>query len=588
LRRLSPAQRWAIIVALGALLVAAIDIWWFDTYRAGFPFDIDEAGYTAFGLADHLGGQANGVKGWWDSIQGQPTFAPLVPALTSLTLYVHTGLLNGFAVLAAFAVVLAMASYGIGQRLTGARLGAFAALVVATLPGTFFFAREYIYALPSAALLSCAVFALLRSDGLRARRWAIACGAAIGLLLLARTMTIGFVPGLLLAALVVLVLRAGDDLRARLVNFGLLILVAIAVAATWYARNLVSVYHYLTGYGYGNQAKNYGEQHALVSWGRLRGPGERLIVENLFLPLALLVLAGLIALGVIAVKKLIPAETRRAVAKRLASSDAFSVTLVFVVGYAALMSSQNSGNGFTIPLAVLLPPLAVMALRRFPAMAAPTVGLVAVIAVVNVVSTATIWSTASHPRLLSVPLLHAGLPITSGMPVAVDNIRQQVPGPRTVFDDSDKRWLQADDRVADLLVDELAGPYGELPPVAFASRNHVLNTNTVQVRLLMRYQRAIAFTQLLAEPRNSVANYVDEMTDPKLGIPTALVTMNTERGDYTPRVSQAKAESAGKRLGFHKIREITLPDGRRLRLWVKQAPGSAAPTAKPAFQSTEP
>lgn len=66
-----------------------------------------------------------------------------------------------------------------------------------TSSGAFVFAREYVFALPAAALLSCAVYALLRSDALRARYWAIACGVTLGLMVLARAMTIAFVPGVL-------------------------------------------------------------------------------------------------------------------------------------------------------------------------------------------------------------------------------------------------------------------------------------------------------------------------------------------------------------------------------------------------------
>ena len=91
-------------------------------------------------------------------------------------------------------VLLTFATYGIGERLAGPRLGALAALVVATSHGTFIFAREYIFALPTAALLACAMYALLRSERLEIRRWAIACGAALGLMVLARTMACGLRP----------------------------------------------------------------------------------------------------------------------------------------------------------------------------------------------------------------------------------------------------------------------------------------------------------------------------------------------------------------------------------------------------------
>src|ERR1700710_79131 len=301
-RTLSERARGALVVAAGLLIVAAIDVWWVATYRHGYPLNIDEAGYTNIGLVDWLGLRNGGLHGWWEAVQTQTPNAPLVPALTSLVLVVKAGVMEGFTTLLAFWILLGFASYGIGERLAGPRLGAFAALVVAVAPGSFLFGREYVFAMPAAALLACAVYALLRSEGLQVRRWAIACGAALGLLLLTRTMTVAFVPGVLAAAGLALVVRPGP-LPRGLLNLGLLALSGAAVAATWYVRNLQPVVDYLTGYGYGSQADLYGE-NPLLSWGRLRGVAEKIASDDLLLPLALLVLIGLVALAVAAIRAL--------------------------------------------------------------------------------------------------------------------------------------------------------------------------------------------------------------------------------------------------------------------------------------------
>jgi 4-amino-4-deoxy-L-arabinose transferase-like glycosyltransferase len=571
-QRASAKARWALVVAVGALILAAINVWWFETYRHGYPFDIDEAGYTTFGLIDYLGLKYNGIHGWWSAIQGQPTFAPLVPALTSLVVYVKPGLMDGFAVLSGFLVVLAMATYGTGVRLVGPRLGALAALVTAALPGAFTFSREYIYALPVAALLVCAVYALLRSDGLRIRRWAIACGVAIGLMLLARTMAIAYVPGVLVAALTVLIARGHNDFAKRIVNLALLVAVAVGVAAIWYARNLQSVIKYLTNYGYGSQSRFYGAKHSLISWGRLRTVADRLVASDLLFPLALLFSAALVALLVVVIRRLRPPRTRWAVLKHLAATDALSVALVFLVGYGALMSSQNGGDGFTFPLAALLPVLAVLALRSFPSALVPSIAALGLITAVNLVSTSDIWAAASHPRLLSVPLIDESFLVTNGVPNAVEQFREQVPGPESIFDAQDSRWLRADKMVANALA-ALYGPDGEAPVVAFASRSRALNTNTVQLASVMKYNRGIPFNQFLAEPNDSVATYVKQLTNPDpevaAGIPTVLITTSRNTGDFSPVVTQTFAETAARRVGFRKIRTMTMPDGRDLYIWQK-------------------
>jgi hypothetical protein len=588
-QRASPAARWGLLVGLAALAFAVLNVWWFLTYRHGYPFDIDEAGYTNFGLADYLGLKNGGLNGWWESIQHQGTFAPLAPALTSLLVYVHPGVLNGFLTLTAFMFVLVLATYGIAERLAGPKLGALAALVTATLPGTFAFSREYIFAMPTAALLACAVFALLRSDGMKRRRWAIACGVAIGLMLLARTMAITYVPGVLCAALIVMVIRGRGqgDLAKRTLNLALLVLSAVAVAATWYARNLGSVVDYLTNYGYGKQSQFYGRNHALLSWGRLRSVGEHMVSEDLFLPLATVVLVGLSALAVVAFRRLRSERGGSEALMRLAPSDAVSVSLVFLVGYAGLMSSQNGGDGFTFPLAALLPVLAVLALRQFPPAIKPAIAVLALIALVNTVSTATIWSTASHLRQVSLPGLSESLPVTKGVPKGVFAIRSQLPGPETVFDSQDAQWLEADTRVARLL-NGLYGP-GEAPPlVAYASRNRSLNPNTVQLATITDYQRAMPLLQMEADPNDSVATYREQLTDPKTGDASVLITMSSTEDDFPPTITQSRAVRAAKQLSFHRIRRLTLPDGRRLYIWRKASAARIPSSPRSAASGSAP
>src|SRR5262249_22525421 len=159
-------------------------------------------------------------------------------------------------------------------------------------------------ALPTAAFLACAVYAVLRSDGMRRRRWAIAAGAALGLMLLSRTMAVAFVPGVYAAALLAMLARERTALGSRFLNLGLLTLTGAAVAATWYVKTLQPVLDYLTGFGYGAQSAYYGEQHAVISWGRFKSVAEKMIASDLLVPLAAAILLGLIALCVVAVHRL--------------------------------------------------------------------------------------------------------------------------------------------------------------------------------------------------------------------------------------------------------------------------------------------
>lgn len=574
--RASAAQRWAVVVALGALVLVAIDIWWIATYRQGFPLNVDEAGYTSIGLIDWIGLETNGLHGWWEAVQTQTPNAPLLPALTSILLVFKPGVMTGFATLAGFMVVLIFAAYGIGERLAGPRLGALAALVTGALPGTIIFAREYVFALPTAAMLASAVFALLRSDGLRLRRWAIACGAVLGLMLLSRTMAVAFVPGVLVAAGVTMMVRGSGDYRNRILNLVLLLLAGALVAATWYWRNLQPVIDYLTNYGYGNQAQYYGAQHSLLSWERLRAVAERMTFDDFLVPLAALVFAGLLAIAFVAARRLRDSDDRRAELMRLAGSDAFAILVVVAAGYAALTSSQNGGNGFTLPLSVLLPSLAVLSLRFFRVAVAPVVALLAAIAVVNLAATSTIWDSVSTPRTVAIPGF-GQLPWIGGIPHTVGAIRVQVPGSLSHFDESDHGWTRVDAELADEL--ETLGAEGLPPVTAFGSRNRLISTNSVGLAAILKAHRGIPFTQLNAEPSDSVATYKRQLSAPEFGLPTVLLTMSRNTEDFPPLVTQSYAETAAKQLGFGKVRSYELPDGRKLYVWQKGAASAPAPTA---------
>lgn len=565
--------RWILIVTVGVLAIVAMNVWWVATYRRGYPLTIDESGYLAIALIDHFALQGGGPDSWWHAVQSQAPYAPLVPAVTSLAYVFKAGVLEGFGVLIGFLVLLVYAVYGIGERLAGPRLGALAALVAATLPGTFVFVREYVFALPAAALLACSVYALLRSDGLRSWRWAVACGIAIGLMLLARTMTVAFVPGLFAAGVVAILIRGryaarpGGLLGRRFLNLGLVAAAGFAVAAPWYLHNLKPVFDYLTNYGYGSQAAYYGPDHSWISWGRWRDVASRITFNDLLVPLAVLVALGLIVVGVVVIRRLVKADDRRAAAIELLGSDAFSVALVVAACYVALTSSRNGGEGFTIPVAVLLPPLAVIALRYLrAAILVPSLVAVALVTGLNVASNSNLWDSLAEARYVSVPGF-GSQPWINGTPHAVSAAREQIPGPATRFTDSDRGWREADSKVVATIL--RLSDEGAHQPVAFASRNKILNTSTVWLAGMLDAHTPIGLAQLTAEPNDSIATYTRRLSSPEFGLPGILITMSSNAGDFPPLVNQHYAETAAKRLSFHKVRKMTLPDGRVLFVWVK-------------------
>jgi hypothetical protein len=214
---------------------------------------------------------------------------------------------------------------------------------------------------------------------------------------------------------------------------------------------------------------------------------------------------------------------------------------------------------------VLLPTLAVVALRRYRVAIVPVTVLVVAVAAVNLLANSNISDSTSEPRLVEVPAF-GEMPWISGEPHAVGNVRQQAPGPRTRFTSEDEGYVAVDVEMAKTLLEEIA-PEGVPRLTAFASRNRVVSTNSIGLAGTVNFREGIPFTQILAEP-DTVAHYEEQITGPDLGRPTAVVTTSTETGDFEPLVTQAKVETALKKLDFHLARKVAMPDGRRLRIWV--------------------
>jgi hypothetical protein len=562
------SHRWLLLV-LGLTVVLAIaTLWWADARRLGYPLSVDEAGYVAIAENDRVGFQSEGIGGWVDAIVDQAPHAPLVPAMASILLVIDRGTLEGFVVLAFFLVLLAIAVYGIGERLAGPRLGALAAIVVVAMPGVANLSRMFVFALPAATLLACAVYAVLRADRLQRSGWALAAGVAIGAMVLARTMTIAFVPGIIVAALVALACRPDADRRRGLLNLGLLCLAAVAVAAPWYVPNFDVVAEYLTDFGYGEKSAEYGASHSIVSWDRWTDVLGRIAAKDLYLLSAALLIVGLAVVLIAVVRRVADATDRKAALRALLASDAAVVAIAAAAAYVALSSSRNVGLGFTLPVSVLLIPLALLALRMHPRAVAPVIAGLAAIAVVNLLAAFTFSDSLSRERAVDVPSF-GSIPLIDGAPIAVEQIRIQIDGPETRFDDRDRGYVRADGELAETFVTKLGAPV-----VAFGSRNRVVNTNTVMLAGLRQYDQQIPMAQLLAGDGPTAQDFAARLSEADFGLPQVVITASSSARDYEPTVDQPPVEAAARSLGMRRIQAIRLPDGRQIRVW------TAIPTAE--------
>lgn len=352
--RSAPVRRWMLdhpvgAVALAALATVLLHRWWVLTNRPLGTVDVDEATYLVNALRFDRALFGNGPDG-----SGPAAFltkvtqvgtGPLMPVLTVPVLRVlgrdlHAALL----VPALFHALAAVGVTGIVANLGRRRAAVVAGLVVLALPAWLIAARSYTLAGPPAAVLAATVWALLASD--RGRRWGplAAAGVGIGVLTLSRTMAVAFVPGLVLAA--VLVLRGTPRAVLRV---AFVLAVATTVALPWWRATWDVSASYLFDYGYGEESPGYGPASLLL---RVL---QRVGVTTWDVRPLLLVPALVLAASVLrSTWRAAGRRPRRWAGAVLHHPEHLSVWAVIALGYLALLSTANSGVQFELALETLL------------------------------------------------------------------------------------------------------------------------------------------------------------------------------------------------------------------------------------------
>lgn len=381
--RTACCRRPLLTVALIASLGAAQSAWVIWNTRTLGTFDPDELGYLASAL--RLDRNVSIGRPWvYVATLREISLGPLVPALSTPFLILgprdpRTAML----VQPFLAVLAAVASAGIARRFVSPGWTILTGAYVAALPTVVLASQAYWLGLGAAAFMAAAVWFLLCSERLSSTPWSVACGVAVGFMLLSRTMTLGFAPGVVLAGL----LLAWGSRRA-LVNLSLLCLAAFVVAAPWYWYQRQQVFGYLFSYGFGDEAAEWG------SGGVPQRVVHRIsqLVDASLAPTSWW--AAVVAIGAVVAGVVGWIRSRRSSGDRSPSREAGAVVVVLVVGIAALVSTTNEGVWFELPLVVLAVPVLVAVVGCGPR--AIRLAVVAGMAAVAVVSP--VWHAADGGR----------------------------------------------------------------------------------------------------------------------------------------------------------------------------------------------
>lgn len=519
----------------------------------------------AIALRDTTALKTGGLISLAREFEGQSPQAPLVPLATvPFDAVFGNGVFQSLLALQAFAAALIFVTYELARTFLDKGWALLAAACAGTIPGVADYSRLYAFAVPAAVFLTACALALIRSNRLRRRGWVVVAGVMAGLMLLSRTMTVAFLPGVALAAIGLLAAAPRGDRLRRGFSLVLAASVTFSLAATWYLRNFLSVAAYLFGYGYGKQSASFGESHSPSSWGYWT-KDLRLAAESLYVPLA-----AVIALA------LAVALAQRFRSRALKLSSFGTPTLVIAVleigGYLALTSSKNEGTGFILPL---IPGLAVLGVGAVAGLRASMVRsglatLFVIICACNLVMKSGYVPLLADPRTATVPGM-GSLPVVDGRGLiqrevatdgfSIDPVTEPMP-------DLHKRWLPLMRRLGSFMV-RYASARGQTPYIVFGSDDAIFNVTRFDLvdALWLKSGTRWGFVEI---PGSDSVGYYRARLE---ALEPNFVEMagHARRSDHL-RITQRYVMIAAKSLGYERVYRFRLPDGRFASLWYRRQP----------------
>jgi 4-amino-4-deoxy-L-arabinose transferase-like glycosyltransferase len=572
----APAVAWqqlAWLRSAGAVVAGIVCVTlvlhfvWLVRFRHGYVTEWDEAGYMQFALSNFDALHDDGLWTFAKTVGGRETFGPLLPFVTSLSYpVVGRGVFGSLLVLPVFYAGLVAAVFALSRQLVSASWAVVAALTVAAMPAVIDYSRLFHFALPATACMTAALWALVRSDGFRRGGWAAGFGAFVALMLLSRTMTVAYTPGLVLAVGTQFLVGAGE-FRLRLRNLAIAAGAAAIVAGPWYIRNAQSVYDLLVGSGYGEGAVQFGRHYPTGSWGYWTKE-LRLDLSYMGLPLAIAVLLGFgvaLAFALSRRRRLIPA-TRRLSAR---SAGMLALALVVVEGYLVLTSSRNEGTGFALPWLPALVILGVAAAATIPVRAA-RIALATLLVLVSVggVASKSGWvEPLAEVRTVSLPGI-GEVTATDGRGI----IQTEVVGagydigrPTEPLPAIHRRWLPLARDVVGWGMGQ-AEQRGQPLRLTLGFDDLIFSNSRLILAAQLWFHRWQPVDYLRPFPDgDTVASYRTQLLSPE---PANALIIGERPG---AKITRAKVERAARSLGFEPVRSFTMPDGRTIRAWWRRS-----------------
>lgn len=557
----APIPRSVAVALAGAILaLTTINVVWLLRFRWGYPTEWDESGYLSIGVHDWTALTRHGLLAFVRAVETQPVEAPLVPAIAALVFAVSgAGMGQGVLLVCIFAALLVAATFAVALVVMDAWWSLLAAVVVGGMPLVIDYTRLFHFSVPAAALFTAAVWALLRSDCLARRSWVIAAGALVGLTVLARTMTVAYLPAIAVAAGIQFAATEGAR-RARLTNAMLGALSCGFVAALWYARNWASVRDYLTSRGYGGPSLHYGTGRSILStgyWTRIVAE----VANDLYLPLASVLLLCLLMAALHVVARI--RTSQRPPVSGFWKTNEFVLVVVVLEGYLAMTSSKNSGTAFALPWLPALVVASIAAVSRTPWRTWRRIGatLLVAVATLDVAMKSGFVPGVSDAARADVPVIGT-VTVAQGKGLLQTEVLAGAGGTATSPPPSLQRGWPAFERGVVRRIDRCSRSAGEINPVGYVATSSQILSNT-SFGLAAALGREDVTFRWLTPYVDTVAGFRAALEPSQIRF---LMTAPAQRGSG-PKLSLNRVGAAARTVGFRIGANLPMPDGRVLRLW---------------------
>jgi hypothetical protein len=560
------AARSIALPLLVIVCIGAVNVLWLIRFRFGQVTGWDESGYIAIAIRNTRALHDGGLISLLSEVERQNIQAPLLPLVTvPINGVFGNGVFQSLMALQVVAAGLTAATYLLARTLMTRNWSLLAAACVGSTPAIADYGRLYVFSLPAAVFLTGSMWMLIRSDQLRERRWVVGSGALAGLMLLSRTMTFSFVPALIAAALGLLLIRGRADPRRGFASMIWAGVAAMLVAGTWYFRNAISVAAYLLHYGYGDQARRFGQSHPVSSWAYW-AKDLQLAAQSLYVPLAVLMIAA------IAFALTQTVRSRTAVRSAL-RSPALVLAAVPAVGYLVLSSSKNEGTGFVVPL---LPPLVVLAVASAARLRHAVVRqifavLFVIVCVGNVAMKSGFVPVLGKQVALRVPGV-GSVPVLDGrglIQLEVGAAGYPAGSSTDPLPAVHKRWLPVMETVT-TFARRYAFERDQTPYVVFGSDNQIFNTTRADLANALSGNVGARTSFIERDPNGDRVSYYRRRLEYLK--PNFVEIAQHDPATGPTGITPGHVATALQALHYRRVYESTLPDGQRASLWYHGQP----------------